>query len=65
LVEPIDSLAKRLLLGELVVLVAQIRTNGETVGDATVQVQLPVLSSLDQDLLRLVTESGCEDVINF
>jgi hypothetical protein len=65
LVEPGHSLAKSLLFGELVVLVAQVGTDSEAVGDTAVQVDLPRISGLDQDLLGLMAEGGCEDVVDF
>jgi hypothetical protein len=65
LAEPGHSLAKGLLLGELVVLVAQVGTDSEAVGDTAVQVDLPGISGLDQDLLGLMAEGGCEDVVDF
>ena len=65
LVEPVNSLAKRLFLGELVVLVAEIRANGEPVSDTAVQVDLPVLAGLDEDFLGLVTKLCGEDLIDF
>lgn len=65
MVEPVHSLAERLLLGELVVLVAQIRTNSEAVGDTAVQGDLPVLAGLDEDVLGLVAEFRCEDLVDF
>jgi hypothetical protein len=65
LAEPGHSLAEGLLLGELVVLVAQVGTDSEAVGDTAVQVDLPGVSGLDQDLLGLVAERCCEDVVDF
>ena len=46
-------------------LVAQVRADSETVGNTAEQVDLPVLASLLQGLLRLVTELGSEDGIDF
>lgn len=65
LLEPVDGLAESLLLGPLEVGDAQISADSEAVGDTAVQVDLPGLASLDEGLLRLVTELGGEDVVDF
>lgn len=65
LVEPHNSLAEGLLLGELEVRVAQIGTDGETVSDTAVEVDLPGLAGLDEGVLGLVTELGSEDLVDF
>lgn len=65
LVEPHNSLAEGLLLGELEVRVAQVGTDGETVSDTAVEVDLPGLGSLDKGVLGLVTELGGEDLVDF
>lgn len=44
---------------------AQVSANSEAVGDTAVQVDLPRLASLDEGLLRFVTELGGEDVVDF
>lgn len=44
---------------------AQVSANSEAVGDTAVQVDLPGLASLDEGLLRFVTELGGEDVVDF
>lgn len=64
LVEPHNSLAEGLLLGELEVLVAEIGTDSKAVGDAAEKVDLPVLAGLDEDALRLVTELSGEDLVD-
>lgn len=64
LTEPGHGLHKSLLLGELVVLDAQVRTHGESVGDAAEEVDLPWLAGLLQGLLRLVAELGGEDRVD-
>ncbi len=65
LVEPANSLGESLLLGELVVLVAEVGTDSEAVGDAAVQVDLPVLAGLGEDILGLVAQLGGEDLVDF
>lgn len=65
LVEPVHSLGEGLLLSKLERLVAQVGTDGESVGDATVEVDLPGLASLDQGSLGLVAELGGEDIVDF
>lgn len=64
LVEPHNSLAEGLLLGELVVLVAQVRAHREAVRHAAEQVDLPRLAGLDQGALGLVAELGGEDLVD-
>lgn len=65
LVEPVESLDKSLLLGELVVLIGEVCADGEPVTHAAVQVDLPALVGLGEDLLGLVAELGREDLIDF
>lgn len=65
LVEPGNGLAEGLLLGELEVRVAQVGANGESVGNTAVEVDLPGLAGLAQGFLRLVTELGGEDLVDF
>lgn len=64
LVEPTNSLSKGLLLSPLLLRVAQISAHSEAVAHAAEQVDLPRLGSLDEGLLRLVTELGGEDLID-
>lgn len=59
-VEPLHSLAEGLLLGPLLLGVAQISADSEAMVDTTEQVDLPLLASLGQGLLGLVTELGSE-----
>lgn len=65
LVEPANSLGESLLLGELVVLVAEVGADSEAVSDAAVQVDLPVLAGLGEDILGLVAQLGSEDLVDF
>lgn len=64
LVEPSNGLAEGLLLGPLLLGVAQISAHGKSVGHATEQVDLPRLSSLDKSLLGLVAELSSEDGVD-
>jgi hypothetical protein len=64
LVEPNNSLSKGLLLSPLLLGVAQISAHSEAVAHAAEQVDLPRLPSLDEGLLRLVTELGGEDLVD-
>lgn len=59
-VEPLHSLAESLLLGPLLLGVAQISADSEAVLDTAEQVNLPLLTSLGQGLLGLVAELGSE-----
>lgn len=61
LVEPDNGLAEGLLLGPLLLGVVQITAHGKSVGDATEQVDLPMLGSLDENILGLVAELSGED----
>lgn len=63
--EPSDGLHEGLLLGELVLGLAQVGADGETVGDAAEQVDLPRLAGLDEDTLRLVAQLSGEDLVDF
>lgn len=65
LVEPHNSLAEGLLLGEPEVRVTQVSTDGETVRDTAVKVDLPRLAGLGKGVLGLVTELGGEDLVDF
>lgn len=65
MVEPVDSLAEGLLLGELEVRVAQVSADSEAVRDAAVEGDLPGLASLDEGVLGLMTELGGEDLVDF
>lgn len=62
-VEPGHSLQEGLLLGELVLRLAQVRADGESVHNATEEVDLIRLTGLDQDVLRLVTELTGENAV--
>ena len=64
LVEPHNSLAESLLLGELVLGLADVGADSETVGDTAEQVDLPGLASLDEGVLGLVAELGGEDLVD-
>lgn len=64
LVEPDNGLAEGLLLGELLLRVAQVTAHGKAVANATEQVDLPGLSGLDESLLGFVTKLGGEDLID-
>jgi len=64
LVEPHNSLAEGLLLGELLLLVAQVGADGEAVRNTAEQVDLPRLAGFDQGFLGLVTELGGEDLVD-
>jgi hypothetical protein len=63
LVEPGNGLDKGLLLSPLLDLNVQITADGEAVGDAAEEVDLPGVTGLDQGVLRLVAELGGEDGI--
>lgn len=65
LVEPSNSLDKRLLLSPLLMLVAQVSANREPVRHAAEQVDLPGLAGLDESIFRFVAELGGEDLIDF
>jgi len=45
--------------------VAQVGTDGETVSDTAVEVDLPGLAGLDEGVLGFVTELGGEDLVDF
>lgn len=47
------------------VLVAEVGTDSEAVGDAAVEVDLPVLAGLGEDLLGLVALLSGEDLVDF
>lgn len=47
------------------VLVGKVGTDSEAVADAAVEVDLPVLAGLGEDLLGLVALLGGEDLVNF
>ena len=64
LVEPHNSLAEGLLLGELVMRDAEVRADGEAVRHATEQVDLPGVACLDEGFLGLVAELGGEDLVD-
>lgn len=63
--EPSDSLNEGLLLGELVLGLAQIGADGETVNDTAEQVDLPRLAGLDKGALGLVAQLRGEDLVSF
>lgn len=64
LVKPGDGLAEGLLLSPLLLGVAQIGAHSETVADTAEQVDLPRQSSLDENILRLMTKLGSEDRVD-
>lgn len=61
LVEPGNGLDEGLLLSPLLDLHVQITADGEAVGDAAEEVDLPGVTGLDQGVLGLVAELGGED----
>lgn len=63
--EPGDGLHEGLFLSELVLGLAQVSANGETVNDTAEQVNLPGLAGLDKNILGLVAELRGEDLVDF
>lgn len=64
-VEPGHGLQESLLLGELVLRLAQVCADGESVDNAAEKVDLIRLAGLDQDVLGLVTELTGENAVGF
>jgi hypothetical protein len=64
LVEPSDSLAEGLLLSPLLLGVFQVSAHSEAMANAAEEVDLPRLGSLDENILRLMTELGGEDLVD-
>lgn len=62
-VKPLDGLVEGLLLGKLLVLLGNIATDGETMHDARVQVDLVGLANFLEDLLAAVALLAGEDGI--
>lgn len=62
-VEPLDGLEERLLLGESLCLVGQVASDGEAVHGAAVQVDLVGLAGLLEDLLGFVAQLRGEDLV--
>ena len=65
MVEPAECLCESLLLRKLERLVTQIGADGESVRDTTMEANMPRLTSLIENILRLVSELGGEDLIDF
>ena len=65
IVEPRDGLRKGLFLGPFLMLVAQISPHGETMRNASNEVDLPRLACLGEDFLGFVAEGPCEDLVDF
>jgi len=65
LIEPAHSLQERLLLGELLNLLACITPDREPMGHTAVQIDLVRLFGLNEDSLRLVALLSWENLVCF
>jgi hypothetical protein len=64
-IKPSNSLNERLLLSILLVLLAHVATNRETMNDTAVEIDLIRLLGIDEDCFGFVTLLGGEDLVGF